>query len=158
MAEFGSWNGCKPGSVPACYKRMPISHDRCSHLTIDLWLIHPFGSFPAGWCPYLISGCSLVGFTSFHFVRFQTNSVTVALSEYSQPITLDLAWFLRRQTSKFLLPTFADGTNTPGISAPGEPGLSSTLLTRAATTHHFMFCCSSATFIVYHTRKEKITS
>jgi len=97
MAEFGSWNGCKPGSVPACYKRMPISHDRCSHLTIDRWPIHPSGSFPAGWCPYQISGCSLVAFTSFHFVRFQTNSVTVALSGYSQRITLDLAWFLRRQ-------------------------------------------------------------
>jgi hypothetical protein len=65
-----------------------------------------------------------VGFTPFHFFRFQKNSVTVALSGYSQHIHQDLADFSAVRDES--LPTFADGTNTPGISAPGEPGLSST--------------------------------
>jgi hypothetical protein len=65
-----------------------------------------------------------VGFTPFHFFRFQKNSVTVALSEYFQHIQKDLADFSAVRDES--LPTFTDGTNTPGISAPGEPGLSST--------------------------------
>ena len=46
---------------------------------------------PAGWCPYQSLGCSLVGFTPFHFFRFQKNYVTVALSGYSQHILLGLS-------------------------------------------------------------------
>jgi len=65
-----------------------------------------------------------VGFTPFHFFRFQKNSVTVALSGYTQHIHKDLADFSAVRDES--LPTFTDGTNTPGISAPGEPGLSST--------------------------------
>ena len=65
-----------------------------------------------------------MGFTPFHFLRFQKNFVTVALSEYFQHIHKDLADFSAVRDES--LPTFTDGTNTPGISAPGEPGLSST--------------------------------
>ena len=64
------------------------------------------------------------GFTPFHFLRFQKNFVTVALSEYFQHIHRNLADFSAVRDES--LPTFTDGTNTPGISAPGEPGLSST--------------------------------
>ena len=43
-----------------------------------------------------------------------------------------------------LLPTFADGTNTPGISAPGEPGLSST------HGYHEPRLLTISCFIVHH--------
>ena len=39
-----------------------------------------------------------------------------------------------------LLPTFADGTNTPGISAPGEPGLSSTHVGMSRNYSPFHVC------------------
>lgn len=60
------------------------------------------------------------------FLLFPEELVSVALSGYSQHIRLGLSMISPPSTDKSLLPTFADGTNTPGISAPGEPGLSST--------------------------------
>lgn len=96
-----------------------------SHLSIDDLPIHPFGSFPSGWCPYQNLGCSLVGFTRsiFSVSRKVRHCGTFRLiSAYRE----DLAWFYRRQPIQLdQLPTFADGTNTTGLSALCEPGLSS---------------------------------
>ncbi len=42
----------------------PLSHYRCSHITIDFPIDPSFWFLlPAGWCPYHNLGCSLVGFT-----------------------------------------------------------------------------------------------
>ena len=74
-----------------------------------------FGLLARGVYPRSTSSVSRRTPSLWHF------QVTFSISSW------DLAWFHRRQSDcNVWLPILADGTNTPGISAPGEPGLSST--------------------------------
>jgi hypothetical protein len=107
---------------------MPISHNRCNHMTIShedrsIRLVH----FPQDGAPTKVWVARSWGLP-VPFLLFPEEFVTVALSGYSKHIHEGLSIISPPSAVQCLLPTFADGTNTPGISAPGEPGLSSTHL------------------------------
>lgn len=91
--ELACRQSCKPHSVLLCCKRSPTSHSSSNHLSIAELSDPPFRSFPSGQFPYHNLGFSQMGFTSFHSPRFQGDSVTVALSGYSEPIPKDVAPF-----------------------------------------------------------------
>ncbi|MDQ0971691.1 hypothetical protein QFZ31_001569 [Neobacillus niacini] len=74
------------------------------------------------------------------FLLFPEELVTVALSGYSEHIHEGLSIISPPSAVQRLLPTFADGTNTPGISAPGEPGLSSTHVNMSRDYSPFHVC------------------
>jgi hypothetical protein len=105
---------------PALYrKRQSFDYRQC--VDPPLWFL-----ISSGWCPYLNLGCSLAGFTSFHFLCFQRNSVTVALSGYSWHIC-------RNRLSRFSPPSTSNLAALPcgrhehsRHPSLGEPGLSST--------------------------------
>lgn len=120
---------------------MPISHNRCNHITIghedrSIRLVH----FPWDGAPTIVWVARSWGLP-VPFLLFPEEFVTVALSGYSEHIHEGLSIIFPPSADRYLLPTFADGTNTPGISAPGEPGLSSTHvnMSRDYSPFHVLF-------------------
>jgi len=127
---------------------MPISHNRCSHMTIDLFnrsiLLVPYSRqmVPLPKFGLLARGVYPVPFLPFPEELRHCGTLRL-LSAYP---TRGLSVISSPSADKYsLLPTFADGTNTPGISAPGEPGLSSTHVNHEPQllTISCLFCSSA---------------
>ena len=76
----------KPCFVPEVTRTTSFDNHLSTANSINLIAVRVLRSFPCTPCPDQNLGCQLEGFTAFHSLCFQRDSVTVALSSLLWPI------------------------------------------------------------------------